>query len=113
MVIPASCPECGSTRYKKNGRTRHGKQTHLCKTCARQFSAEANPQLISQERRAVIEHLLRERLSLRGICRAVGVSLTWLLHFMVEVLCGLPRSLTCEVSRPPSQGGDLPARGRS
>src|SRR2546425_3599638 len=27
---------------------------------------------------------LRERISLRGICRAVGVSLTWLLHFMVE-----------------------------
>jgi hypothetical protein len=27
---------------------------------------------------------LRERLSLRGICRAVGVSLTWLLYFMVE-----------------------------
>ena len=32
----------------------------------------------------MIEHLLRERISLRGICRAVGVSLTWLLHFMVE-----------------------------
>jgi hypothetical protein len=33
---------------------------------------------------------LRERISLRGICRAVGVSLTWLLHFMVE----------CFVTRP-------------
>lgn len=31
-----------------------------------------------------IEQLLRERVSLRGICRAVGVSLTWLLHVMVE-----------------------------
>ena len=31
----------------------------------------------------MVEHLLRERLSRRGICRAVGVSLTWLLQFMV------------------------------
>jgi hypothetical protein len=44
MVIPESCPACGSTRYKKNGRTRHGKQHHLCKNCERQLSAgAANP----------------------------------------------------------------------
>jgi IS1 family transposase/transposase-like protein len=84
MVIPESCPACGSTRYKKNGYTHHGKQNHLCKNCERQFSAGTANRLIAAERRAEIEHLLRERLSLRGICRAVGVSLTWLLHFMVE-----------------------------
>ena len=28
--------------------------------------------------------------SLRGICRAVGVSLTWLLHFMVERFAACP-----------------------
>src|SRR2546425_1665623 len=39
---------------------------------------------IAPEQRLRIEQLLRERISLRGICRAVGVSLTWLLHFMVE-----------------------------
>ena len=78
MAIPESCPACGSTRYKKNGHTRHGKQNHLCKNCERQFSAGAENLLISSERRAEIENLLRERISLRGICRAVGVSLTWL-----------------------------------
>jgi len=30
----------------------------------------------------LIERLLLERISLRGICRAVGVGLQWLLHFM-------------------------------
>src|SRR5688500_17366738 len=90
MVIPETCPACGSTRYKKNGHTRHGKQNHLCKNCERQFSASAENRLISAERRADIANLLRERISLRGICRAVGVSLTWLLHFMVECFATCP-----------------------
>jgi insertion element IS1 protein InsB len=88
MVIREACPQCGSTRFKKNGHTRHGKQNHLCKNCQRQFSAGAENRLVSAERRADIENLLCERISLRGICRAVDVSLTWLLHFMVECFAG-------------------------
>ncbi|MGI9294596.1 MAG: IS1 family transposase [Pseudomonadales bacterium] len=103
MVIPEACPACGSTRYKKNGHTRHGKQNHLCKACERQFSAEANPDLISQERRALIKNLLRERLSLRGICRAVGVSLTWLLHFMVECFGACPDHLNVRLPASPDK----------
>jgi hypothetical protein len=53
-----------------------GKQNHQCKTCGRQCVASAEEHLISDERRTLIEHLLCERISLRGICRAVGVSLT-------------------------------------
>jgi len=33
----------------------------------------------------VIERLLRKRLSLRGIRRAVGVGIKWLVAFLVEV----------------------------
>jgi IS1 family transposase len=40
--------------------------------------------IISDEQSTLIAHLLRGRISLRGICCAVGVSLAWLLHFMVE-----------------------------
>ena len=90
MIVLETCPNCGSTRYKKNGHTRHGKQNHCCKTCERQCSAGANPHLISDERRTLVENLLRERLSLRGICRAVGVSLGWLLHCMVERFAACP-----------------------
>jgi len=61
-------------------------KNYRCKTCERQFSADATNRLISAEHRAEIENLLSERISLRGICRAVGVSLTWLWHFMVA--CG-------------------------
>ena len=103
MGTPESCPACGSTRYKKNGHTRHGKQNHWCKTCERQFSAGANPQLISHERRTLVENLLRERLSLRGICRAVGVSRTWLLHFMVDCCATCPDHLHVKLPAHPSK----------
>jgi insertion element IS1 protein InsB len=93
MIVIDACPNCGSTRYKKNGYTRHGKQNHFCKTCERQFSAGVTPHLISHERRTMVENLLRERISLRGICRAVGVSLSWLLHFMVECFAACPDHL--------------------
>jgi hypothetical protein len=36
---------------------------------------------------------LRERISLRGICRAGGVSFGWLLHFMVECFAACPDHL--------------------
>jgi transposase-like protein len=103
MVISESCPACGSTRYKKNGHTRHGKQHHLCKNCERQFSAGAANRLIAAERRAEIADLLRERLSLRGICRAMGVSLTWLLHFMVECFASCPAHLHVQLPARPAK----------
>jgi len=93
MLIRDTCPACGSSRHKKNGHTRHGKQNYQCKACERQFSGTADDRLITDERRTRVEHLLRERISLRGICRAVGVSLTWLLHFMVECFTACPDDL--------------------
>lgn len=50
----------------------------------------------------MVEHLLRERISLRGICRAVGVSLTWLLHFMVERFAPCPDDLHVRLPRRPT-----------
>jgi insertion element IS1 protein InsB len=102
MIVREACPNCGSSRYKKNGHTRHAKQNHQCKACERQFVAPAEDRGIRNEQRTVIEHLLRERISLRGICRAVGVSLTWLLHFMVERFAACPNDLYVRVPRHPT-----------
>jgi insertion element IS1 protein InsB len=55
--------------------------------------------IISEEQRTLIEHLLRERISLRGICRVVGVNLPWLFHFMVECFAACPDHLHV---RPPA-----------
>ncbi|MGE3541697.1 MAG: IS1 family transposase [Candidatus Tectimicrobiota bacterium] len=102
MVIREACPTCGSPRYKKNGHTRHGKQNHQCKACGRQFTADAVDRRIADEQRRHIAQLLCERVSLRGICRAVGVSLTWLLHFMVECFLACPDDLHVQAPAHPT-----------
>ncbi len=98
MIVRDACPGCGSIQFKKNGHIHSGKQNHRCKACGRQFVASAEDRIMADEQRTLIEHLLRERISLRGICRAVGVSLTWLLHFMVECFAACPDHL--HVPRP-------------
>jgi insertion element IS1 protein InsB len=67
MIVRNACPACGSTRFKKNGHTRHGKQNHHCKACGYQFGSTAENRLITAEQRTLIERLLCERISLRGI----------------------------------------------
>jgi insertion element IS1 protein InsB len=50
----------------------------------------AEDRLMADEQHSRIEHLPREQIARRGICRAVGVSLTWLLHVMVECVAACP-----------------------
>jgi hypothetical protein len=69
------CPRCQSSTYKKNSHIHHGKQNHQGKDCGRQFVDGFEQYLVSDETRELIERLLWERLSPRGICRAVGVGL--------------------------------------
>jgi hypothetical protein len=102
MVVRDACPGCGSTQFKKNGHIHSGKQNHQCKACGRQFVANAEERPISDEQCTLIAHLLRERISLRGICRAVGVSLTWLLHFMVECFAACPDDLHVRLPQRPT-----------
>jgi len=71
------CPRCHSTKIKKNGHTHHGKQNHRCKCCGRQFVLN-NKHTKSEWLKTLIKNSLKERISLRGICRIFGVSLTWL-----------------------------------
>ena len=93
MVIRDVCPQCKSPKYKKNGHIHNGKQNHQCRDCGRQFVQCFEPYLISDDKRGLIERLLVERISLRGICRAVGVKLKWLLGFLVQCVEALPDHL--------------------
>ena len=72
MIVRDACPACGSTRFKKNGHTHNGKQQYQCKTCPRQFVQCSEQYRISDETRALIERLLVERISLRGICQVLS-----------------------------------------
>jgi IS1 family transposase len=93
MIIRDVCPRCQSPKFQKNGHIHNGKQNHPCHDCGRQFVESFEQYLISDERRALIERLLLERISLRGMCRAVGVTLKWLLGFLVQCFAALPDHL--------------------
>ena len=90
------CPRCQSPQYKKNGHIHNGKQNHQCKDCGRQFVDGFEQYLVSDETRDLIERLLLERLSLRGICRAAKVGLKWLLGFIVTCFETLPDHLNVQ-----------------
>lgn len=96
MVEREACPQCGSRWYKRNGHIHTGKQNHRCKQCGRALVLNPENLLITEAQRALIERLLLERISLRGICRAVGVGLRWLLQFMVERFQAAPEHLYIE-----------------
>jgi len=93
MIMREACPQCGSTWYKRNGHIHTGKQNHRCKLCGRAFVFTPENVVITEEQRALVERLLLERISLRGICRAVGVGLQWLLQFMVVRFQAAPEDL--------------------
>jgi hypothetical protein len=93
MTPREACPQCGSRVYKRNGHIHTGKQNHRCNACGRAFVLTPENSLITQEQRALIERVLLERISLRGICRAVGVGLQWLLQFIVTRLQAAPEDL--------------------
>jgi insertion element IS1 protein InsB len=107
MVIRDVCPRCQSPKFKRNGHIHNGKQNHHCHDCGRQFVQGFEQYVISEDTRALIERLLLEQLSLRGICRAVGVGLKWLLGFLVHCFEALPDHLHVQ---PVSCDGDVMIR---
>jgi len=90
------CPSCDATQVVKNGRIHNGKQRYLCRVCQRQFVENPVFQRVSDEKKALIEKLLLERLSLAGICRVVGVAESWLQSYVNQkISCD-----TAESGRP-------------
>ena len=96
-MLRDKCPKCASKRYKKNGHTHYGKQNYRCLDCGRQFVRECYKKYINDDEQQLVERLLLERLSLRGICRGLGISLTWLLSFLAVLYKNLPDDLNVSV----------------
>ena len=101
MITRDSCPRCESKQFKKNGHLPSGKQSHQCNDCGRQFVLDFEQRLVSEEHRAMIQRLLAERLSLRSICRAVGVGMKWLIRFIVECYETVPDHLNMRMPAYP------------
>jgi hypothetical protein len=101
MVPREACPQCGSRLYKRHGHSHTGKQNHRWKLCGRAFVLPPENQVITEEQRTLIERLRLERVSVRGICRAVRVALRWLLPLMVERFQAAPAPLYVELPVSP------------
>jgi insertion element IS1 protein InsB len=93
------CPRCLSANIKKNGVFgKHFRQQYKCKSCGKKFSLHSNTYYINAERKTLIGSLLLERISLRGICRAIKVSLTWLMGYLREIWADLPADLCFKIT---------------
>ena len=100
------CPNCGSKFVIKNGSIHNGKPKHQCKICGRQFVNKPTKTNVSDETKWLIDRLLLERISLRGIARVIGVSWSWLqsyvndkygcISYYIEVLEETTGKLTIE-----------------
>ena len=82
MSISFSCPHCHSQKIVKNGSIHNGKKKYRCKACGRQFIENPTKKYIDDQTKEIIDRLLLERISLRGIARATQVSLTWLQNYV-------------------------------
>jgi insertion element IS1 protein InsB len=72
--------------------------------CGRQFVLHAENRVVTEERCTLVERLWREKISLHGICRAVGVSIRWLMDFLVARFEALPDHLNV---RPAAYSQDV------
>ena len=68
------CSTCGSEQVIKNGSVHNGKPKYQCKTCGHQFVVGLTKTTVSKETKQLIDRLLLERISLRGIARVTQVS---------------------------------------
>jgi insertion element IS1 protein InsB len=96
--IKIYCPRCLSSKIKKSGCFgKQKQQQYKCKDCSKKFSLSGLLYYVDEYKRQLIQDLLLERISLRGICRVVKVSLTWLLGYLQEIWMDLPANLNVKL----------------
>lgn len=98
MKIQEPCAQCSTKHLKKSGYIPTSQQNYRRKACGYQFSLAVNHSLGTDEVQTLIERLPRERLSLYGICRTVGIGSTWLRDPVVEFYEGTLEHLNVQPS---------------
>jgi transposase-like protein len=87
------CPNCGSHHTIKNGSNHNGKPKRQYKECGQPFVINPTNKTISPDTKQLIDQLLLERMSLRGIARVTGVSWSWLQNYVNNKLAAVPRQI--------------------
>ena len=91
--LERACPTCGSEQLIKNGSVHNNKPKYQCKVCRRQFVINSTNSPVSEETKQLINRLLLERISLRGIARVTQVSWSWLQDYVNQKLGQTPRQV--------------------
>ena len=99
-----SCPGCQSEQVVHNGHIHNGKAKYACKACGRQFVENPQSNRISDEKRALVDKLLLERVSQAGIARVVGVSERWVNGYVSARLRGVPQIAQIEEPQAGKKG---------
>ena len=74
-MVSIACPHCGKPdAVIKHGVNRGGTARCRCTDCGKTFTPAPNPRIVSAETEQAIVGALAERISQRGIARALGVS---------------------------------------
>jgi insertion element IS1 protein InsB len=89
IVVPP-CSRCAATHVVRNGVNSAGTPTFRCRACGHRFVANPRKGPVPEDKRALVRRLLLERLSLRAIVRAVGVSRSWLQRFVNTLYAETP-----------------------
>jgi transposase-like protein len=79
------CPRCSVGPVVRNGPNPSGTPTFRCRACGRRFVVRPQTGPIPATTRDLVLRLLGERMALRAIARAVGVSRTWLQGFVNDL----------------------------
>jgi len=93
MLIREVCPRCKSPKDRNNEHLHHGQQHPHGHGCGHQFVRCCEPYRIANDHRGLSERILVARIALRGLWRAVGVTLKWLLGFLVPCFAAWPAHL--------------------
>jgi transposase-like protein len=74
-MVALSCPHCGDIPHViRFGFNRSGTERCRCQACGKTFTLHPKSRTLSAETEAAILRLLAERISQRGIARALNVS---------------------------------------
>lgn len=73
-MISLLCPHCGQPDHVvKYGKNRSGSARCLCKACKKTFAPHPHSRAMTTEKQEQINRMLQERISQRGIARALKV----------------------------------------
>ena len=98
------CPNCKNNIIVKNYKNSAGSQRYKCKHCNKYFVESPKKAPISEEKKELINKMLNERTSLRGICRVLRISFSTLQRYVNNVYSNVEKKVDTIKKSPINSG---------